>query len=285
MTIKIINIIFLVIITSLIISCSNQSDKESTTSYVDVATDPGKDAEIQKYNLDLKKARSERFPCDTISVIEYFLDNYPSGTYLLESDKTAFETLPKPAVYYHTDRDGSRFVFAVIATSRPGERLVETKNLVGYEQSYIDLDSTKLGTPFLYLVLLECRGNNLSLVWEAIIPSHGGFNDFSFNIWRNKNIPFIEARFYYAQGIGMISYNYFLINDFRSKPHLLMTYDGVDFRRTIADVNNDKYPDYYEYVFVSLEDRVYARDSVAFVWKESKQAYVNTRNARQTRLY
>ncbi len=60
-------------------------------------------------------------------------------------------TFPKAAIIYFTDKDGSKFVFTVIATSRAGERLIEPSNIIGYDESFIDLDSTKLGTPFIYL--------------------------------------------------------------------------------------------------------------------------------------
>jgi hypothetical protein len=269
----------------LFFSCSDESEKSDPVPYVDVATNPEKDAAIQRYNIDLRKERSERFPCDTISVIEYFFENYPPGTYLLETDRTSLKTLPKPAIIYFTDKDGSNYIFTLIATSRQGERLIETKNLVGYNESYIDLDSTKLGTPFLYLVLLECKEDKIFPVWESIVPSHGGFNNFSVKTWGINNTIYLENLFYFAQGIGMIKYNYFLIDGIRSEPHLLMTYDGIDFKRTISNINDDKYPDYYEYVFVSLEDRIYARDSVAFIWDINSNLYVNTRNSRQTRLY
>ena len=278
-------LIFIPLLAILLLGCSSEEQKSNPLPSIDVSADPYRDAEIQKYNLDLRKGRSERFPCDTISVIEYVLDNYPPGTYLMETDKTTLESLPTPSVIYYDDKDGSKYIFAVIAKSRQGERLIETKNLIGYNESYIDLDSTKLGTAFLYLILLECRGNNLSLVWESIIPSHGGFKDHYLSTWNYNGTLYIQNKFYYAQGIGTIDYNYFLIDGIRSQPHLLMTYKGVDFKRTLANVNNDKYPDYYEHIYVSLEDRIFAKDSVAFIWNEKQGAYVNTRNARQTRLY
>ncbi len=54
-----------------------------------VENSPEKDLEIQKYNLQIKREQSnQRFACDTISVMEYVLDNYPKGTYLLNFDKT-----------------------------------------------------------------------------------------------------------------------------------------------------------------------------------------------------
>ncbi len=280
---KLFHIFLFLLIFIFTFSCSKEEEVSSTSSY-EVALNPEKDAEIQRYNLELRKERSQRFPCDTIAVMEYIYDNYPQGTYLLETDKSTLNSLPKPAVIYY-DKDGRNYVFAVIVKSRSGERLIEIKNLIGYNESYIDQDSTKLGTPFLYLVLLECRGNDFSLVWESIIPSHGGFKNFSLETWDAKGTLFIENQFYYAQGIGIIKYNYFLVDGIRSKPHLLMTYEGLDFKRTIANVNDDKFPDYYEHVFINLPDNIYSKDSVAFYWRERESVYVNTRNSRQTRPY
>ena len=68
-------------------------------------------------------------------------------------------------------------------------------------------------------------------------------------------------------------------------PHLLMTYKGIDFQRTIANVNNDKFPDYYEYLYYDLPNRIYAADSIPFYWDVKDSVYVNTRNHRQTRPY
>lgn len=269
----------------LLFSCGKEEKKSDFQTSSEVAFNPDKDSEIQKYNLELRKARSKRFPCDTISVLEYVIENYPQGTYLLETDKTTINTLPKPAVIYFTDKDGRKYVFAVITKSRAGERLVEIKNLIGYNESFIDLDSTKLGTPLIFLILLECKEDYFLPVWEAAIPSHGGFKDFSLKTWDYTGTLYIENEFYYAQGIGIIFYNHFLVDGLRSKPHLLMTYDGLDFKRTIANVNNDKFPDYYEYIFVSLPDKIYAKDSVSFIWREKDSVYINTRNSKQTRPY
>ncbi|MGQ9797988.1 MAG: hypothetical protein ACUVRG_01655 [Ignavibacterium sp.] len=113
-----------------------------------------KDASIQIYNLEkMKSETTDRFPCDTVSVIEYTLKNFPEGTYLLRFDKTSIYDISKPAVIYYNYIDGSKYIFAVIVRSRQGERFIEPSNIVGYDQSFIDIDSTKLGTPFIYLVL------------------------------------------------------------------------------------------------------------------------------------
>ncbi len=288
--IKILSLIYLVILTALFVvqGCSQKNKLKSTTvNYEEQAAfNWDKDAEIQRYNLELKRKESvDRFSCDTISVIEYVLKNYPAGTYLLLSDKSDTYDIPKPAVIYYTDKDGSKYIFTVIASSRAGERLIEPTNIVGYDQSFIDLDSTKRGTPFLYLILFECHGENLIKQWEAPIPSHGGFNNILLKKWDYNGTDFIECNFHYAQGIGHINYNYFLIDNIRNFPHLLMTYEGTSLKRTLANVNNDKFPDYYEHVIYNLKDRYFSKDSVAFKWSEKDTIYINTNNPKQTRHY
>lgn len=278
----------ILLILLLLLSCEQKTETEnSQINYKEQAAfDQNKDADIQRYNIELKKKESKnRFPCDTIAVIEHIFNTYPAGTYLLEFDRTTTYNIPTPALIYFTDKDGSKFVFSVIATSRGGERLIEPTNVIGYDQSYIDLDSTKLGTPFLYLVLFECSGNNLVKQWEAPIPSHGGFNGISLKKWIYNNTYYLENNFHYAQGVGHIDYNYFLIDDIHNYPHLLMTYSGTSFKRTLANVNNDKFPDYYEHIFYNLNDRVYSQDSVAFKWSEKDTLYINTKNQKQTRRY
>ena len=64
-----------------------------------------------------------------------------------------------------------------------------------------------------------------------------------------------------------------------------MTYSGTSFKRTLANINNDKYPDYYEHIFYNLADKVYSKDSVGFVWSVKDTVYINTRNKKQTRRY
>ncbi len=277
----------IIIILFLLLSCNtSQKQNYKQLNYKDQAAyDPRKDVEIQKYNIELKKKQTKvRFPCDTISVMEYVLNNFPSGSYLLEFDRTTTYNIPKPAVIYYNDLN-QRYVFAVVAFSRPGERLIEPSNIIGYDQSNIDLDSTKLGTPFIYLILFECNGDQLSKIWEAPVPSHGGFNTFALRRWRYNQIPYIEVRFHYAQGVGHINYNYFLINDIRKDPLLLMTYEGTNFKRTLANINNDLYPDYYEHIFYNLDNKVYSKDSVAFIYNSKDSLFVNTRNQKQTRPY
>ena len=279
-------IFFLIAGLAIVVSCSHKDENKSTSypSGEGVEYSPEKDAEIQRYNLEYEQKFSKnRTPCDTFAVKEYILDNYPEGTYLVDFDITSTYSVPKPALIYYGKKHN--LIFAVIAKSKPGERLIETKNIVGYDQSFIDLDSTELGTAFFYLTLFKCENGNFSRIWEVPIPSHGGFNNFSIKRWRYKNIPYVQVNFHYARGIGHINYNYFLINGIIREPHLLMTYEGINFKRTIANVNNDDFPDYYEHIYYDLGDRVFSRDSVAFVWNSKDSVYVNTRNKRQTRPY
>lgn len=283
---KFIKYIFIAIFSLVLISCGTKEEETQDTFRVgdDVAYSPSKDEEIQRYNLEVRKQQTaSRYPCDTIAIMEYVLDNYPQGTYLIEFDKTYTFNIPQPAVLYHT-REGN-YVFGVIARSKPGERLIETKNIVGYDQSFIDLDSTKLGTAFPYLVLFECTGGSFRSIWEAPIPSHGGFNRITLERWAQNNTPYIRVNFHYAEGIGHINYNYFLVDGLTSQPHLLMTYETINSKRTIANVNSDKFPDYYEYLYYDLGDRVFPSDSVAFIWQPKDSVYVNTRNSAQTRPY
>lgn len=282
---KIIAIIFFLISLVSFFSCSDESQKieESKTGIEDVATNPDKDAEIQRANLEhRKKIAGERFPCDTLSLIDFVLTNFPEGTYLVDFDKTLTYNIPRSAVIYY-DKD---YILGIIAKSREGERLIEVKNIIGYDQSFIDLDSTDLGTAFFYLTLFECTDDeSFKLIWESPIPSHGGFNNMSLHRWKYKNTSFVKVNFHYAQGIGHIDYNYFFIDGLTNQPHLLMTYEGINFKRTIANLNDDNYPDYYEYLYYDLGNRVFPKDSIGFIWDTAKNIYVNIRNKRQTRLY
>jgi hypothetical protein len=283
------NLVFLVVLSLLLfVSCGKEEEEESDVYSLEQQVEyvPEKDASIQFYNLKkMKEEAKNRFPCDTIDVIEFVLENFPQGTYPLIFDKSVPFEIQKPAVIYYNDRGGGKYVFCVISRSRQGERFIEPKNIIGYDQSYIDLDSKKLGTAFPYLILLECVDNKLSLVWEAPIPSHGGFNRFSIKNWDSKNIMYIENNFHYAQGVGHINYNYFLVDGIRTAPHLMMTYFGIDFKRSIANLNNDKYPDFYEYVFLSTNDKLRIIDSVAFVYNPKDSVYESSLGKRFNRPY
>lgn len=257
----------------------------------EVAKNSAKDKAIQEYNIDVQKEQTKnRFPCDTIALKEYILQNYESGTYLVDFDRTYTLNIPKSAVIYY--RDGAnQYIFAVIAKSKPGERHIETKNIVGFESSYINLDSTKLGTAFFYLTLFECFDGEIHRIWESEVPIHGGFNSMSIKTWIPENIKYIQLN--YEDGIisGHRNYNFFLVDGIRKPPHLLETYIGIVHKRTMADINHDKYPDYYEYLFSSkgyLPDSVSAIrvvDSIPFYWNTKRQLYVTNRNSKWFRKY
>ncbi|MFO7447195.1 MAG: hypothetical protein R6W90_12570 [Ignavibacteriaceae bacterium] len=281
---KIITYIFILILAAVFVSCGDDDSSSEVGGGEDVAYSPERDEEIQRYNLEQARILSvERSPCDTLSLVEYVIDNYPAGTYLVDFDKTFTLNIPKPAVYYYSS--GENYIFGIIVKSGADHRLVEAKNVVGYDQSFIDLDSTELGTAFFYLVLFKCKDEQLSVVWEAPIPNHGGFNRFFMETWIVNKTTYIRCNFHDARGIGHIDYNYFFINGIEQQPHFLMTYEGINYKRTIGNVNKDKYPDYYEYLYYDLGDRVYVADSIAFVWDIKDSVYVNTRNRRQTRPY
>lgn len=275
-----------VLVVLLLAGCSNEMEKSSKELIGETEIDysPNKDIEIQKFNIEVRKKQTpQRFPCDTISLMEFVLNYYSQGSYLVSDDRTSKYELPNPAVlYYPFDRS---YVFAVIARSNPGERLIEVKNIVGYDQSFIDLDSTDLGTAFFYLVLFKCYNGKFKILWEAPIPSHGGFNYLSLEKWAYNSTQFIKTNFYYARGIGNISYNYFLIDGLEKQPHLLMTYEGINFQRTLANLNNDKFPDYYEHVFYDDGTKIIRSDSIPFIWNQNDSVYQNLINKKHIRPY
>lgn len=274
-------ILQLIFFTFFFISCKEET---KTPGQEEAAYSEAKDQSIQQYNIDVKKdALKNRFPCDTIALREYILNNYPSGSYLMEFDRTYTYNVPKAAVlYYKADQS---YVFAIIAKSRSNERLVEVKNITGFESSFINLDSTRLGTAFFYITLFACNGDNFEKIWEREIPIHGGFSRMSMKNWKPKNIPYIETYFEDGIIVGHRDYNFFMLRGIKSFPHLLETYEGLRRKRTMANVNNDLYPDYYEFHFYDLSKRLYQADSVAFIWDVKDSLYVNTRNRRQTREY
>ncbi|MCH8325559.1 MAG: hypothetical protein IIB83_03195 [Bacteroidetes bacterium] len=282
-----INFLFL----SLIVFLSSCGEEEEKPIYTNefapgerVAYTPSKDEDIQQYNLEQQRMLStSNSPCDTLALKEFILDNYEPGTYLVDFDQTFTYNIPNSAVIYY--KKNNNLIFGIIAKSKPGERLIEPDNIVGFNQSFIDLDSTDLGVAFFYLVLFECTGNNFQVIWEAPIPSHGGLREFNLNKWIYKGTQYMRVDFYYARGSGHIDYNYFFIDGIRSKPHLLMTYWGIDFRRTIANVNNDKYPDYYEYIYYNTGDRIAVLDSIPFYWSVKDTAYISTRDHSLRRPY
>jgi len=276
-------------------SCGEEEKKPPSTDNIEstsvdfapgerVAYTPSKDENIQQYNLKKQRALStSNTPCDTLSLKEFIGEHYAPGTYLVDFDKTFTYNIPKAAVIYYNK--GGNFIFGIIAKSKPGDRLIEPDNIVGYNQSFIDLDSTDLGVAFFYLTLFECTGNQFNVIWEAPIPSHGGLRDMRLDRWAYKGTQYMKIDFYYARGSGHIDYNYFFINGFKSKPHLLMTYEGIDFKRTLTNVNNDKYPDYYEYLYFNSGNRIAVLDSIPFYWSQKDSVYISKRDRSLRRPY
>lgn len=268
----------------LISACTSKTGEEG-----DAATSQSKDEELREYNLSVQKQQTQnRFPCDTISLKEYILNNYEPGTYLVQFDKTFTYNLPKSAVIYF--KDGADYILAVIAKSKPGERNIEAKNVIGYESSFINLDSTKLGTAFFWLTLFECKDGDFVRLWESEVPIHGGFNKMSIKTWKPKNIKYVELN--YEDGIisGHRNYNFFMIDGWKNPPHLMETYVGLTHKRTMANINNDKFPDYWEYRFTShfWEDSlrtIKLIDSIPFYWSTKRNLYITDKNPRWFRKY
>lgn len=272
-----------ILLMSLILISCGKKEEDSSQGY-DAQFSDARDRRIQEYNLEVQKDESvHRTASDTLALKEYILHNYPAGSYLVYFDRPNTYGVPRPAViYYKADQS---YVFAVVAKSKPGERLIETKNITGYESSFINLDSTKLGTAFFFLTLFTCDENGFLPVWEKEIPMHGGFNRMILKTWGPRKILYVEVNFEDGIIVGHRNYNIFMNNGIRQMPHLLETYEGISRKRTIADLNKDNYPDYYEYTFYSLSNRIYQVDSVAFYWDQKRDLYVNSRNPRQTRPY
>jgi len=270
----------------LIYSCTSKQGESG-----DAATSNAKDEEIQQYKLDVEKEQTKnRFPCDTISLKEYVRSNYEPGTYLVEFDRTFTYNVPKIAVIYF--RDVANYVLCVVAKSKPGERNIEKKNVTGFESSYINLDSTKLGTTFFWLTLFECKDGEFNRVWESEVPIHGGFNSMTIRKWKIKNMKYVEMNFEDGIISGHRNYNFFLTDGWKNPPHLMETYLALALKRTFANINNDKYPDYYEYVFSTgrnIKDSLFATirivDSIPFYWSEKRQLYITDRNSRWYRKY
>jgi hypothetical protein len=254
----------------------------------EVAYDPNSEQSIQEFKINERKKRAlSRFPGDTIDLMEYILKSYPRGTYLIDFDRTNTYNIPQSAVIYKKEPDGL-YVFALIAKSKMDtdeKRVIEKKNVIGYDASYIDFDSTRLGTAIFFLELYKYDGGSFSPIWEDTVPIHGGFNKMTLETWKARNIPYIRVNFDDARYSGHDDYNYFFVNGFKAMPHLLETYEAINRKRTMVDYNHDNYPDYCEYLYVDSGNWVGTPDSVFFVWQQKDSVYVNTRNKKQTRRY
>ncbi len=266
-------------------ACSDDAGSKGGRGAGDAAHSARKEKAVREYKLEHEKElKRKQTPCDTLSLQEYILENYPAGTLLVVMDRTTPDKLPRPAVIYYR-RGGKQYVFALLAKSKPGERNIETKNVVGYESSFINLDSTKLGTAFFFLTLYECVDNQFHEIWEASVPIHGGFNRMTLKRWKPKNILYVELN--YEDGIisGHRNYNFFLVDGLRKPPHLLETYVGIAHKRTMTDLNHDKFPDYYEYRYIDSTYYVKLVDSIPFYWDTTKKLYVTKVNPRWFRKY
>ncbi len=239
-------------------------------------------------SLDYKRAMEEkiareRFPCDTLAVKDFIAQSYPTGTYLVEFDRTFTYNVPKSAVIYYGP--SKNYVFALIAKSKEGERNIEPKNVIGFSSSFINLDSTKLGTAFFYVTLLRCRDNSFEVMWESPVPIHGGFNYMKIETWRARNIKYLRVNFEDGIKLGNRNYNFFFIDGIDKPPHLMESYEGIAFKRTLANLNDDKFPDYWEYRFVDSVTYNRLIDSIPFTWDTLKSLYTTKVNRQWTRKY
>jgi len=250
-----------------------------------------KEKDIKEYNIQKQKEfNKNRTTCDTLSLQEFIVNNFPAGINLIEFDRTFTYNIPKPAVIYYKEKN-KNYIFAMIAKSKEGERYIEKKNVIGYESSFINLDSTKLGTAFFYLALFTCDNGTFTELWEAETPMHGGFNSMKAKKWKFNNTLYVQLNFEDGIISGHRNFNFFLVDGIENKPHLLETYVGIINKRTLANVNNDKYPDYYEYRFnahhwqVDSLYQIKVLDSIPFYWSDKRQLYITNKNPRWYRKY
>ena len=276
--------LLLILLSFLLFSCGPTSKEQAEDS-------PSKDESIRRYNVEMakKQKRSSDNPCDTLALKEFIIDSDTSGTYLVEFDRTFTYNVPKSAVIYYSDKKKKKqYIFAVIAKSKQSERSIEPKNVIGYESSFINLDSTKLGTAFFFLTLFECEkeiGGTFKQIWESEVPIHGGFNTMKLKRWKPKGIMYIELNFEAGIISGHRNYNFFLVDGIDKKPHLMETYVGIVHKRTLTKVNNDRYPDYLEYRFWDDSISIRVRDSIPFYWDTTRSLYITKHNRRWFRKY
>jgi len=276
--------LLLILLSFLLFSCGPTSKEQAEDS-------PSKDESIRRYNVEMakKQKRSSDNPCDTLALKEFIIDSDTSGTYLVEFDRTFTYNVPKSAVIYYSDKKKKKqYIFAVIAKSKQSERSIEPKNVIGYESSFINLDSTKLGTAFFFLTLFECEkeiGGIFKQIWESEVPIHGGFNTMKLKRWKPKGIMYIELNFEAGIISGHRNYNFFLVDGIDKKPHLMETYVGIVHKRTLTKVNNDRYPDYLEYRFWDDSISIRVRDSIPFYWDTTRSLYITKHNRRWFRKY
>lgn len=267
----------------LLVACS---DEENVTGSSEFSA--AKEAKIRKYNLEIEKGkRKSNEKCDTLALEEFILSYYPAGTHLMKINKKNIYDVPSKAViYYKEPCNRQQYILACIVKSKECARLIEPNNLIGYESSFIDFDSTKLGTALFYLTLFECYENeSFNIVWEKYIPSEGGFNSIKLKRWKQKNMLYVQINFLDGVISGNRNYNYFFIDNIQNEPHLLETYEGIEHRRTLAYINDDIFPDYFEYRFQHSNNSSQVRDSIPFYWNNNKQLYVTNINKNWFRKY
>lgn len=276
--------LLLVLLSFLLFSCGRTSEERAETS-------AEKDESIRRYNVEMakKQKRIKDNPCDTLALTEFIINQDTAGTYLVEFDRTFTYNVPKTAVIYYADKKKKKqYIFAVIAKSKPTERFIEPKNVVGYESSFINLDSTKLGTAFFFLTLYKCnkeKDSTFRQIWESQVPIHGGFNSMKLKRWKPKGIMYVELNFEAGIISGHRNYNFFLVDGIEEKPHLMETYVGLVHKRTLTKVNNDDYPDYWEFRFWDDSISIRIRDSIPFYWDTTKSLYITKHNRRWFRKY
>jgi len=275
--------IFIIILSLIFLSCDGEERVDNRPEFSEA-----KERDIRTYNIEVAKNLSKnRSVCDTLALEEFIIDTYPAGTYLIKFNKTSVYNVPKKAVIYYKDKcNKNQYIFACIVKSKECERFVEPNNIIGYDASFINFDSTKLGTALFYLTLFECNKNNsFRLVWEKIVPSQGGFNSMRLKKWRIKNALYVEMNFNDGIISGHRNYNYFIQDSIENEPHLLETYDGIGHKRTLANNDDNIFPDYYEYRFIHDSTSIGVRDSIPFFWENKKQLYVTAVNKNWYREY
>ncbi len=283
---KLVKVLLAILLTIFILAaCEEESSGGEGTSLGSHVG--GKEKGLREENLEKQEdLASKRKPCDTLSLQEHILETYPDGQYLVEFDQSISNKSYAPAILYH--REGGTYVFAVIAKSKVTERPIEVKNVVGFDAGFTNLDSTHLGTAFFYLTLFECdEQGSFSTVWESLIPIHTGFNTMRLKRWGRFKVPYVELGFFDSINSGFRNYNYFLVNGILNKPHLLETYTSIARRRELADVDKNKWPDYYEWRFVNNDSLMYVQmlDSLPFYWDTIKNMYVTKYSNRWKRKY
>lgn len=275
---------FLTALLGLLFVRCGSDDALSTNVEIEAA----KERSVKKRNLEIAQSRAENDKeCDTLDLEEFIIDNYPPGSHLMFVSRKSVYDVPTKAVIYHKDKcNRFQYVLAVIVESKECERLVEPNNLVGYEASFINFDSTKLGTALFNLTLFECSKNGLfNKVWEKFVPSQGGFVSMKLKRWKPYNVEYVELKF--SDGIisGSRNYNYFFMDGIENLPHLIETYEGIGHKRTLADHDKNLFPDYYEYRFSRKRNKISIRDSIPFYWNSNNKLYVTKINKNWFRKY